>query len=173
MKNINKNLIFGLGIALVILVILALGMITLPRQTHAYAGYVTPYNTPSLNGGNEYNSYHAPSYPAPVTPVYQTQPVVYKTQPVVYQTQPVYQNNYSNAPQASTTDTEVSNKTTSTGVNAYSDLAASSLFGRYSFMPSGLMQWILLAIFILVIVILVRKVTGVGEDYHNSPLKHA
>ena len=172
MKNINKNLIFGLGIALVILVILAIGIITLPRQTHAYV-YDSGYQ-------NRTNLVYTQ---APVIPLYQ--PInpapVYQNQPVVYQTQPkveyVNQNTYSSAPQANTTTTDVSstNKNISTGITTtdYKSLTASSIFGRFSFMPSGLMQWILLAIFILVIVILIRKVSGQEEEYHSTPLKHA
>src|SRR5689334_10656796 len=132
MKNMNKNLIFGLGIALTILAILAIGSILLPSKAHAE--YATYHFSSNNNNGPLY-----PTQKSEVVtiykPVYETQPVVYKTQPVVYQTQPVYQNNYSNAPEASTTTTSVSNKTTST--SAYSNLAANSLFGRFSFMPSG------------------------------------
>lgn len=182
MKNINKNLIkkilLGFGISLAILAILALGGIFMPKQ--AYAEYAYYHFNPSDN--------NAPLYPAPkpevipvYQPVYQPQPVIYQTQPVYtqLQTQPVYQNttNYSNAPQANTSTTEVSNtdKTISTGVNGedYSSIAANSVFGGFSFLPSGLMQWILLAIFIVVIVILIRKATGKDEEYYSTPLKHA
>jgi len=177
MKNINKNLIkkilLGFGISLAILAILALGGIFMPKQ--AYAEYAYYHFNPSDN--------NAPLYPAPkpevipvYQPVYQPQPVIYQTQP---QTQPLYQNNtYSNSPQASTSTTEVYNtdKTISTGVTTednYSNIAANFVFGGFSFLPSGLMQWILLAIFIVVIVILIRKATGKDEEYYSTPLKHA
>lgn len=174
MKNMNKNLILGLGIALAILAILVIGSILIPTPAHA------EYATYRFSSGNNNAPLYPTQRPEPITvyqPVYQTQPVVYKTQPIVYQTQPVvYQDNsqnYQSGPQAETVNTTVSDKNTATGVDAYGNLTANSVFGRFSFMPSGLMQWILLAIFILVIVILVRKVSGKDEEYHHSPLKHA
>lgn len=54
----------------------------------------------------------------------------------------------------------------------FSGLAAGAIFGGNSFMPSGIVQWLLLAIFILLIVIIVRKIFG-EKQYHQSPLKHA
>lgn len=167
MKNINKNLIFGLGIGLTILAILALGSLFMPTKAHATSSSVKWCNNCQIIPEKDYNT---PVYqaPAPVVPVYQ---------PVVYQTQPVYQNNYVQ-PQANTSNTDAMTgdpKVTSVGVTTtdYKDLTANSLFGRFSFMPSGLMQWILLGIFILVIVILVRKVSGKDEEYYTTPLKHA
>lgn len=174
MKNINKNLIFyGLAIALVILVIFTITSIFMPNKAYATGGPTYVPGHYNSNGGYTYGDFVWA--PKPVeNPVYQ---------PVVYQ------NNYSNAPMAGTNTTEVSNydsryysesniKTSSTGDTSitgsdYKNLTANSVFGGLSFMPSGLMQWILLGIFILVIVILVRKVTGKGEEYHATPLKHA
>lgn len=54
-----------------------------------------------------------------------------------------------------------------------SALASNVVFGGDSFMPSGLVQWILLAIFILIIVILARKFFGKEKKYEEEPLKHA
>lgn len=54
-----------------------------------------------------------------------------------------------------------------------SNLASNALFGSNSFLPSGLMQWIMFAIVLLLIVILVRKVFGAQEKYHATPLKHS
>lgn len=54
----------------------------------------------------------------------------------------------------------------------YSDLAGNVIYGANGFMPSGLVQWLLFAIFILLVVILVRKVFWV-DKYHQTPLKHA
>jgi hypothetical protein len=52
------------------------------------------------------------------------------------------------------------------------DLAASVLLGDNSFLPSGLIQWILVAVLVMLIVILVRKLFGAEERYHAAPLKH-
>ncbi|MEK7500458.1 MAG: IPT/TIG domain-containing protein [Patescibacteria group bacterium] len=52
-------------------------------------------------------------------------------------------------------------------------LASNAIFGENGFLPSGLIQWILFAIVILLIVILVRKVFGAQENYHATPLKHS
>ena len=54
----------------------------------------------------------------------------------------------------------------------YSDLAASAIFGESGFLPSGLVQWVLLAILVLGGTILVRKVYGGSEKYYAAPMKH-
>ena len=54
-----------------------------------------------------------------------------------------------------------------------SNLAGNAIFGSNGFMPSGLIQWILFAIVVLLIVILIRKVFGAEERYHATPLKHS
>jgi len=55
----------------------------------------------------------------------------------------------------------------------YSGLASNAIFGGNTFLPSGLVQWILFAIFILILVILSRKLFGQKDKYHSAPLKHA
>ena len=55
----------------------------------------------------------------------------------------------------------------------YSSLASNAIFGSDSFLPSGIIQWILFAILILIIVILARKIFGAKEDYDEAPMKHA
>jgi len=57
--------------------------------------------------------------------------------------------------------------------NGSGGLAANAFFGTNSFLPSGLVSWILLGMMILVIVILVRKIFGADKKYHETPLKHA
>lgn len=52
-------------------------------------------------------------------------------------------------------------------------LASSVILGGASFLPSGLIQWVLTAIILLFIVILVRKIFGGRERYDTTPLKHA
>lgn len=54
-----------------------------------------------------------------------------------------------------------------------SSLASGAIFGSNSLAPSGIIQWVLFAIAILLIVIIVRKFFGGADRYHNSPLKHA
>lgn len=91
-------------------------------------------------------------------------------------------NNYNNTSTSSNTsntnrDTSANtNQTQNSATNNTSDgsnLASNAIFGSNGFMPSGLIQWILLGIIILVIVILVRKIFGGAESYHESPMKHA
>ncbi len=54
-----------------------------------------------------------------------------------------------------------------------SNLAANVIFGSGGFLPTGILDWILVAILILVIVILARKIFGGENRYHSEPLKHA
>ncbi|MBY0376386.1 IPT/TIG domain-containing protein [Patescibacteria group bacterium] len=60
----------------------------------------------------------------------------------------------------------------STGNDNFSALTGNVLYGTNSFMPSGIIQWLLLAIFILLIVIIVRKIFF-ADKYHATPMKHA
>lgn len=55
----------------------------------------------------------------------------------------------------------------------YNSLASNAIFGSDSFLPSGIIQWILFAILILIIVILARKIFGAKENYDDAPMKHA
>ncbi len=54
----------------------------------------------------------------------------------------------------------------------YQDLAATAVFGENGFLPSGLVQWLLLAILVLGGTILIRKVYGGSEKYYATPMKH-
>ena len=56
--------------------------------------------------------------------------------------------------------------------NSASDLASNAIFGANGFLPSGIIQWILFAIFILIIVILIRRISGAKQKYEDAPLKH-
>ena len=71
------------------------------------------------------------------------------------------------------TDTNSNDANNSTAENKYSALASNAIFGSGSFLPSGLIQWIIFAIIILLIVILVRKLFGGEKNYHETPMKHA
>ena len=52
-----------------------------------------------------------------------------------------------------------------------STLAASAIVGGDTFMPSGIIQWLIIAIIILLAIILVRKI--VRSRYERAPMKHA
>jgi len=159
MKNINTikhNIVFSL----IILAILSLGVITIPSKANAqygYGGYVG-----SINSGQN-NNYQTQTYYSP-TPT------------------PVYVNNYETIPASNTTNQNTTTtKTTTTNstntsvdkTNTSSNLSANAIFGSNSFVPSRLIQWVMIAILILFIVILVRRIYGGREKYHATPLKHS
>jgi len=52
-------------------------------------------------------------------------------------------------------------------------LASSVILGGSTFLPTGIVQWILVAILIVLIIVIGRKVLGNREEYDNTPLKHA
>ena len=53
------------------------------------------------------------------------------------------------------------------------NLASSVILGGNSFLPNGLVQWVLVAILIVGIIVLGRKVFLTREHYDSTPLKHA
>ncbi len=66
------------------------------------------------------------------------------------------------------------NSSSSTDSNdSYSSLTSNALFGSNSFLPSGLGQWIILAIIILAIIFLWRYIHRSEEKYVMEPMKHA
>jgi len=77
-------------------------------------------------------------------------------------------NNSSNGNYSGSTNTQNSGGNTNG-----SSLAGAAIFGAKGVFPSGLVQWVLFAIVILLIVILVRRISGAADRYHNEPLKHA
>lgn len=81
--------------------------------------------------------------------------------------------NYSNTNQTQNGTSYNTSSTTSASSNTGRNLASSVIFGSNTFLPSGLIQWVLLAIVILLIVILVRKVFGAKQKYDEAPMKHA
>lgn len=56
--------------------------------------------------------------------------------------------------------------------NQNNGLASSALFSANGIYPRTLIQWVFVAILILLIVILVRRIYGGWERYHAIPLKH-
>ncbi len=88
--------------------------------------------------------------------------------------------NYSNANQTggainSTNSNNDTNANTANGNSSNSgSLAATVIFGSAdSFLPSGLIQWVVIAIIVLIIVILARRTFGAREKYQKAPLKIA
>jgi hypothetical protein len=77
--------------------------------------------------------------------------------------------NNSNNSSVNTTESYNNNQNT----DSYSNLASNAIFGSNSFLPSGLIQWVLIAIIILLLIIIVRKLFGAEDHYHSTPLKHS
>lgn len=155
----NKSMVYSLGI----LAILTLGVITTPTIASAdRAGYVTPYNSTRyarVQSNDQYDSYVVPN-----TIDYSATPIVYSGSPAPSRTTVV-----KTVAKKSGTVAGTSTKSTEDS----SDLIASVIYGENSFMPSGLIQWIFLAILILLAIILVRRATGAKDKYHSEPMKHA
>jgi hypothetical protein len=143
-KIINKRIALSIGA----LSVFALALVAVPSTTHAQ--FDSPYG--SYGYGPQVIN----------TPVYVRTPVqvpVYTPVNV-----PVYRQTV--VPVNSTQNTPAP-------ADDNSNLAANAIFGSNSFLPSGIIQWILFAILILVIVIIARKIFGADKKYHETPLKHA
>ncbi|KKP85684.1 MAG: hypothetical protein UR88_C0010G0006 [Candidatus Nomurabacteria bacterium GW2011_GWA1_35_8] len=56
---------------------------------------------------------------------------------------------------------------------SYGSLTANALFGSDSFMPSGLLQWILFVLLVVGIIFLWRYIHHSEEKYMAEPMKHA
>lgn len=169
-RNITSNIkttysIMSLGL----LTILALAVLFIPAKTEAMTGgvnyiYGSPYNTNSVNYNQ--NPYNYPIYQPPVQTYYP--PVNTQTNytiPTVDSTRKVAQ--------ATTKKSSATTVKTSQEEDEYKNLAANTIFGEIGFLPSGLFQWILFAILILLIVILTRRIFGGSKRYHEIPLKKA
>jgi hypothetical protein len=195
MKNINKNSIF---MGFKVLSIMAFSLLFIPISASAASNYVwgTPdginYNYGNYNATN-YNYNPAPTYvPPPTNTTPPSNPsTIYSGGNTVTKSTTTKK----------TTTVAKANTNTSTGSfsgymlvpvsgvqytqtasaidaipynpNTNQSLAASVILGTNSFLPSGIMQWILLAILILIIVILARRIFGGTQKYMQVPLKHA
>jgi len=146
MKNMNKK---SINLGFKILSILAFSILVMPASASA-TGYGT--NFVYSTGYN----YQVPqtSIPAPVV-------------------NPTNTNSSNNPSTPASETTPIENEIANDTDKNYSDLAANAIFGSNSFLPSGLIQWIILAIIILLIVILARKLFGGEKNYHEAPMKHA
>ena len=83
-------------------------------------------------------------------------------------------NNYNNTDTTVSKTTETNNNVAASDINeSYGSLTANALLGSNSFMPTGLVQWIFLAIIIVAIIFLWRYVHRSEEKYMTEPMKHA
>ena len=166
-KTSKKSIVLGFKI----LSVLAFGVLIIPSIAAADAGTNVTFGNPGSNystydNGQYYNQsvYQPPVYTPPPTPA--ATPIVYSNE-----TNP----NVANTTNTSTVTKAKSTSTTSaitTNTNSVSGLAANAVYGSNSFLPSGLVQWVLFAIFILLIVIMVRIIFGAKSKYLSTPLKH-
>jgi hypothetical protein len=172
MKKVNKK---SINYGLKILTILAFVFIFVPINKAAAQevlyGYGTNYGAGSSgNYNNNYNNsyYNTTPYQPPVyiAPAPVATPIVYSNTTNPNSTSDVMTVHYTPAPVAKT------KTNTSVAANSAKDLAANAVYGSNSFLPSGIIQWVLFAIFILLLVILVRKIFGAEEKYQAMPLKH-
>lgn len=188
MSNINDMKTIYSGIyTLILLAILALGLLAAPMRTEAAQNYVfdssvnVNSNFPAISNSANMNyvpttytnNTYYPTYTPTYTPVQTAN--VYPYYPVTTQTAYVVPTVDSTKAVAKTSTTKKTTTTTASTSNTekYNDLAANAIFGHVGFLPSGLLQWILFAILILIIVILTRRVFGGSKKYHDTPLKHA
>ncbi len=179
----KKSINYGLKV----LTLLAFSLIFIPNHVFAQQalyGYGANNGSGNSNSGYAYspytNSYYnttpyqPPIYTAPTPP---TTPVVYSSgaNPNTGNGSSVMTVTYTPTatPAAKTaTTTKTATATAATNSNSGNALAANAVYGSNSFLPSGLIQWILFGIFILLLIILVRKIFGAEKNYHATPLKH-
>ena len=177
----KPNIVFSLGM----LAIFAFSIVSLPSTASALGGRNVYYGSDTYYPGPtqyDYNYNTQPSYypvyvnnttptpvyidnTTPVTPIY----VNNTTTPT-----PVYINNTTPKPVVYVnTPKTVAKVTTTKSTSNNSNLAANAIFGSNGFMPNSLTQWIMVAILILIIVILARRIYGGAEKFHATPLKHS
>jgi len=153
-----------------------------PNDTYNTDGfYINVFN--GFPGGGYSNAQYFTVNPIPITNTYnnnQSSTITRSATTVTNNTNNNTDNTYSNTNTTKTNNTTNSNSNNNSNSNVNdeansnaSNLAATAIFGSNSFLPSGLIQWILFAILILLIVIFVRRVFGARKNYEESPLKHA
>ena len=175
-KNKNNLIVYSL----ILLAILAFGVVILPAPASAdIPGYVTPYNSTSFNGVsqdyNNYNYYQDSYNPAPANSYI---PANYNYSATTANTPTIYSStadtNTASTVKSTSATTAKAKDTAETKPAEDSSLAASVVLGSGDgFMPSGLIQWIVFAILILLITILTRKIFGAEEKYQSTPMKQA
>lgn len=72
---------------------------------------------------------------------------------------------------ASKTKTEITKTEKKALKDKNSSLVARAIYGDVGFMPSGLIQWLLVAVLVLFIIILARIVFGGAKRYYSTSLK--
>ena len=157
-------------VSLGILAILAFAVLFIPIKTEAGVNYVFDS---TFNINNNFNPNSGPNS----QPLYQSPLPVQNYAPSPTNTQISYTIPTIDSTKKVATSAKVKGVTTSTKTDQeedkYKNLAASAIFGDIGFMPSGLFQWILFAILILLIIILVRRIFGGSKKFHETPLKKA
>lgn len=174
-KSKNNSIVF----ALKMLSLFAFGVLFTPAIASAdMPGYVTAYNTTSFNNNvvannnGNYNNYQQPVYTYNNPPVYNNPAPVYNTYQDPNNIPTVYSSSTAKTKTVSKAKTTVA-KTTSNNEATVGNLAANALFGSNGFLPSGLIQWLIIAIIILVLMILARRAFGSKQNYDAAPMKHA
>ncbi len=173
MNTLNDTkIILNTTYSLFLLAILGLGIMIAPAETkaEAYGSNVYLNGNDSRNYNQNYYNNNQNYYQAPAPVVYTTPPSV---TPTIY-TATVNKNAVASAPKTVAKAKNSENKEVANAPEeeTYSSLAANAIFGTNSILPSGLTQWIIFAIFVLLATILVRKVYGGSEKYHATPMKH-
>lgn len=168
MSKINKNSIFG-SLAILALFVGGAAMLTPKEASAQHDGRVNAYNRPQRvsNDNNNYRSeYEVISTPGVTNYITYNYPSTTNTS----------RSTSTSTAKKTTTVASTEKKNTllapENSDETFSGLAANTLFGEDSFMPSGLTQWLLFIILILAGIIFVRKTFGVERAYMTSPLKH-
>jgi hypothetical protein len=183
MNKISKKILASVA---GILAIFVFAIILMPARIYAAGG--SNYNFDTFSG---FTATHVapspipapvyyPVYPTPVyTPVYNTPVYAPVYIPPPAPTPIVYSRTVNpkvavvrTAPRTVAIATTIPPQVTVSATPDNSNLAANALFGSNGFLPSGLIQWILFAIFILIVVVLARVVFGAKRKYESTPLKH-
>ncbi len=172
MKNINKKLnksVFGFGL----LAIMGLTFIAIPTSAQAYD---------ELYGGGYFNKRPAHNNESYIPRDNSNDPEYMRGANTDSNSiGPVSTSNTTTETKSTTTKKTTTSKpattTTTTTTEEPNDevstLAGNAIFGSNGFLPSGLIQWTIIAILILVAVIIIRKITGAEDRYHGQPMKHA
>lgn len=165
-NQIKQNIYFSFAI----LAIFVFGIITIPKEVNAdIPGRASSYydNITGYGYGNNPNYY----YPNQ-TYIPQSTYVNPASAPTVYSstTNP-------NARGTTTSSNKVAKTTKAlpskeSNIEDAKNLAANALFGSDGFLPSGLFQWMLFAILVLLTIIFVRKLYSGDKHYYATPMKH-
>ena len=176
-KYMMKKTIWGLQI-IAISGLGLLGFTALPATSYAKVNaYVTGYQEPEPSAPEEIVAppyYYQYQYSQP-QPNYQAQPA-----PIIYGYNYYSSPSPAENPNSSATDNRVNSYNYERNAYNYesdperdTSLTSSVILGSDTFLPSSIVQWVLLAIVLTFIIILVRRIFGAREQYDNTPLKHA